>query len=95
VGGSPIYSPNVTAKIQGFDLATGKTIWSFDAGHDVRAFGEGALPQTGQDSIVLKTGSSATALNLSTGATRRLKSNTRAWCDRMISSGPKEPAPTA
>lgn len=83
-GGSPTYSRNATAKIQGFNPATGKTIWTFDAGHHMSAVGGGGLPQIGQNSIVLKTGSSETALNLSTGATRRVRSNARAWCQRTI-----------
>jgi hypothetical protein len=84
VGGSLSYSRNATAKLQGFNPATGKTIWSFDARHDMHLVGGGGLPQIGQASIVLKTGSSETALNLSTGATRRVQANAHAWCERIL-----------
>jgi hypothetical protein len=53
VGGTPTFSPNATAELQGFDPASAKPVWSFKLGHHVKAASEGALPRTGRATNVL------------------------------------------
>ena len=77
-------SPNATVVIQGFDPATGKTDWSYHAGHAVELIMGGSLPLIDADSIVLHVASGEVALNLRNGATTSLNPDTRAWCARTI-----------
>jgi outer membrane protein assembly factor BamB len=75
---------NVT--IEGFDLGTGKTRWSFDAGHSVGLIA-GTLqpPQTGASSILVRTRARRFVdLDLRTGAERKASASSRGWCRSPI-----------
>ena len=77
-------SPNATITIQGFDPATGKTDWSYNAGHAVNLIMAGALPLIGENSLVLHLTSGEVVLNLRTGTTTRINPSARAWCAHTI-----------
>ena len=80
----PLAAANAQATLEGFQLATGKTTWSFHVGHDVGLIQETLLPpQTGLTSIALLAADGHyVELNLSTGVHHRMSQNTVGWCRR-------------
>ena len=84
-GGKPVVSRNASVTIQGLNLRTGKTRWSFAAGRNLKLMtAQGALPLLGPTTIVLKRGGREIALDLRNGKTRTAGSGAPAWCQRTI-----------
>jgi hypothetical protein len=82
----PHVSPNARATLQGFAPSTGKTLWTFAAGHNTGLLsGIATPPQIGPEVIALRSSSGVLAtLNLRTGASRRVNAATPAWCSHII-----------
>ncbi len=85
-GGTPHISGDASVTIQGFDPATGRTIWSFDAGRNTGLLGGQFFPaRLDEDTIVLRDRSRRlVALNLRSGSHRAVSSSTAAWCERTL-----------
>jgi hypothetical protein len=85
-------SPDATVVVEGFDLATGKTVWSFDAGHDAGLI-DGSPPAQVGDATVILPGvrGTPTQVDLSTGAQAPVPVGTVAWCHALTSYN--EPTP--
>ena len=88
VTGTATYSLSETPKlsaggdvvIEGFNLATGKTMWSYDAGGD-GALLEDLPPVIGNEVVALPVSShEAVALNLTTGKHKLISPETPGWC---------------
>ena len=75
-------SPGATATIEGFDPATGRTIWRFEAGHAVGLLTQTFhAAQTGVERLVLRDqGGSYVDLDLRTGVRHRVDRTARGWC---------------
>jgi hypothetical protein len=80
----PLVSPRSRVIVEGFDPATGRTRWTWDAGHDTGLIGQTVLPpQTGPSSIVLRSLSGHyVTIDLATGAHHRLGAGALGWCRR-------------
>jgi hypothetical protein len=79
-GTTPKLSPGGDVTIEGFDLATGKTLWSYDAGAD-GALLLGGLPVLGSEVVAVTIPSGGTvALNLATGEYKPISPESAAWC---------------
>jgi len=75
----PILSPGADVVVEGFSLATGKTLWSYNAGRGY--FSAHSLPLLGRYvAIVPAPGGSTAALNLTTGARSPVPAGAVAWC---------------
>jgi outer membrane protein assembly factor BamB len=102
----PKFSPDADVVVEGFDLATGKTLWSYNAGSDGRLLYQ-TPPLLGAYVVVLPApGGGTVALNLATGAHRPVPpgssgpSGAAGWCQSAIfykahvgyqgSNGPRE-----
>jgi hypothetical protein len=85
-GGAPKVSPDAAATLQGFDPATGRTAWSFDAGRNIELMSEqGVPPRLAADTIAIKgPAGRAVALDLATGKTSGLPAHAVAWCQTTI-----------
>ncbi len=85
-GGTPHISGDASVTIQGFDPATGRTIWSFDAGRNTGLLGGQFFPaRLDDDTIVLRDRSRRlVALNLRSGSHRAVSSSAAAWCERTL-----------
>jgi hypothetical protein len=65
--------------VEGFSLATGKTLWSYNAGHPL-SFGQ-TPPLLGRYLAILPApGGGTAALNLTTGARSPVPAGAVAWC---------------
>jgi outer membrane protein assembly factor BamB len=86
VNSLPHVSADARATLQGFEPSTGKTLWTFAAGHDPGLIsGIATPPRIGPETIALRSLSGAlVALNLRTGASRRVNPATPAWCSHII-----------
>jgi outer membrane protein assembly factor BamB len=75
-------SRNATASLDGFDPKSGRTLWQFKAGHDVRLLTQLSLPpQTGLTTIVLRDSSGRlVTLDLATGSRKPTTAQAPAWC---------------
>jgi hypothetical protein len=70
--------------IEGFDLAAGKTLWSYDAGSDADLVDQ-TPPLIGPDIVALpKSGDRMVALNLATGKHRPVSSSAVGWCPSSV-----------
>ncbi|HET6187827.1 MAG TPA: PQQ-binding-like beta-propeller repeat protein [Trebonia sp.] len=77
---TPKLSPGGYVTIEGFDLATGKTRWSYDAGPD-GALMLGTLPVLSSEVVAVPLPSGDTvALNLATGEHEFVSPESAAWC---------------
>jgi len=77
---TPKLSPGGDVTIEGFDLATGKTLWSYDAGAD-GALMLGGLPVLSSEVVAVTIpGGGTVALNLVTGEYKPISPETAAWC---------------
>lgn len=85
-GGIPKVSHDASATLQGFDPATGRTIWSFAAGRDVQLMSdEGVPPLLGKDVIALRSPSGRiVGLDLARGKTSTVLAHRAAWCETTI-----------
>jgi outer membrane protein assembly factor BamB len=84
--GSPQISQDASLTIQGFDPATGRTLWAFDAGRNTGLIsGQLVPPRTDTDTIVVRDRAGRlVALNLRTGSSRRFRSSRTGWCRSTI-----------
>ena len=75
-------SPNATVALGGFDLATGRTIWHFNAGRSIGLIAQTLhSAQTGRERIVLRDRTGRYMdLDLRTGARHRVAPTARGWC---------------
>jgi len=91
--GSPVVSPGATVTVEGFDPASGHTLWTFNAGDDTSLITQEALPpQVGASTIVLpNSAGQPTTLDLATGATEPAGAATVAWCQSATSYNEKVP----
>jgi outer membrane protein assembly factor BamB len=81
---TPRLSPGGNVTIEGFDLATGKTLWSYDAGSDV-ALVDQMPPLIGPEIVALpRSGDQMVALNLATGKHRLVSSAAVGWCASSV-----------
>jgi len=80
-GAKPSLSPGAKVVVEGFDLATGRTTWSVDAGADV-GLAQGLVPpQLGQEVVILPgAGGGPASLDLTTGSRAPLSPGVTAWC---------------
>jgi outer membrane protein assembly factor BamB len=87
-GGSlPVASPKSTVSVEGFDLATGRTRWSFDAGHDPGLSSQTLLPPVAGKSAILvhDRAGRLIRLDLRDGSHRRAASSSVGWCRSPLS----------
>jgi outer membrane protein assembly factor BamB len=81
---TPRLSHGGDVTIEGFDLATGKTLWSYDAGSDVALVAQ-MPPLIGPEIVALpKSGDQMVALNLATGKHRPVSSAAVGWCPSSV-----------
>jgi outer membrane protein assembly factor BamB len=77
---TPKLSPGGDVRIEGFNLATGKTLWSFDVGND-GALILGSPPILGPEVVAVPTpGGGMAALNLATGQHKLVSAASVGWC---------------
>ena len=95
--GSFSTSPNTIVTLEGFALATGRTLWRFNAGRAVALIAPTTpLPQTTVDRIILRArAGDYVELDLRTGARRHVASTTRAWCRGFVTYRETVPYQTA
>jgi hypothetical protein len=78
---TPSLSPGADVVIEGFDMATGKTSWSVDAGANTALTQGTAPPQITAETIVITgPGGSPTAVDLTSGTRSAIPLTTVAWC---------------
>ena len=86
------FDPGAKVVLEGFDLATGRTSWSFDAGQDLPLVEDTVPPQLGVETVLLpNSAGKLTTLNLATGATTRLASTASLWCQKPTTYTSKIP----
>jgi outer membrane protein assembly factor BamB len=92
--GALTLSPDGTVTIEGFDLATGKTIWSYDAGSDGDLL-MGLSPVIGSEVVALPAKSSGemVALNLVTGKHEPVSPTAAGWCASSVQYKTQVPYP--
>jgi outer membrane protein assembly factor BamB len=92
--GTLTLSPGATVTLEGFDLATGKTIWSYDAGSDADLL-DSTPPVIGSEVIALpaKASGEMVALNLATGKPAPLSATAAGWCASGVEYKTKVPFP--
>ena len=72
---------NFNVVVEGFDLRTGTTLWSFDAGPSQPLLENASLPALAENTIVVKGADrKLIALNLRNGARAPVPPGTGAWC---------------
>lgn len=77
-------SPGANVVLEGFDLATGKTLWSYDAGSDGAIFTQ-TPPLLGPHLVALPaSGGGTVAVNLATGAHSPVPPGAVGWCRSLI-----------
>jgi hypothetical protein len=82
---APKLSPGGDVVVEGFNLATGKTLWSYDAGADASLASFQPPPLLGAYAVALPAPSGGmTAVNLATGARRPVSPATPAWCQPLV-----------
>ncbi|MDQ6928382.1 MAG: PQQ-like beta-propeller repeat protein [Actinomycetota bacterium] len=85
-GGPPTASAGTKVIVEGFDPASGRTLWSFDAGSNTDLLTQKALPPRTADNVVVLPGSDgqSTALDLSDGSQRPADTGVTAWCQTSV-----------
>jgi outer membrane protein assembly factor BamB len=82
----PTLAQGADVRLEGFDLTTGRTVWSFDAGPDGDLLYGGSLPQVGVESVVVKKpAGGVTELDLRSGAQRTPPTGRTGWCQQGTS----------
>jgi PQQ-like domain len=80
-GTLPVASPDARAMLEGFDPSSGRTRWTFDAGHDPALLTQARLPPlVASSTIAVRARGRFAALDLASGRRRRLDPSARAWC---------------
>jgi outer membrane protein assembly factor BamB len=82
----PLASPDEHTVIEGFAPATGRTLWTFDAGHDPRLLGLAVPPaQVAAYTVILTAPDGRlVALNLANGSTRPVPGAAIVWCRSLV-----------
>ncbi len=78
-------SSDASVVIEGFDLASGKTLWSFNAGHDVPMMTYAVLASYSAENVVLVPDAAGhlILLNLTNGSTSVAPSGQVMWCQSV------------
>ena len=80
----PVPSRDARARLEGFDPGTGRTRWTFDAGHDPGLLTQVRLPpQVAAGTIVVRDRGRFAALDLASGRRRRLARSAPGWCRKF------------
>jgi hypothetical protein len=88
--------PSATVIIEGFNLATGRTVWSFNAGHDTSLIQQSIPPQIAPDTLIVPNpAGTPTELDLASGASTPTPPATVGWCDSLTMYHMNVPFPTA
>jgi hypothetical protein len=92
--GTLTLSPGGTVTLEGFDLATGKTIWSYDAGSNADLLDQ-LPPVIGSEVVALPatSGGGMVALNLATGKAAPVSPTAAGWCGSSVQYKTKVPYP--
>ena len=78
-------SASSTVALEGFDPATGHTVWSFAAGHDPGLITEaGPPPQVGATTVVLPIPGGQVVIDLTTGSRQPVTPGLTAWCQAQV-----------
>jgi outer membrane protein assembly factor BamB len=81
---TPSLSPSADVRVEGFDLATGKTLWSYDAGRDGSLLYQ-TPPLLGPYVVALPSpGGGTVAVNLATGTRSPVAAGAVAWCQSIV-----------
>jgi hypothetical protein len=84
-GGQPQLSPDTRVAIEGFDLASGRTRWSFDLGRNSDVIMRTQLALAARNSIVVRDARRRlVALDLGDGSTVPMSAAAGAWCRKKI-----------
>jgi len=79
----PRLEPGAKVRLEGFDLATGTTTWSFEAGASNEIVFGGSVPQVGPDSLILAgPDAKPTEVDLKTGSRQPARPGTTGWCHK-------------
>jgi hypothetical protein len=89
-GGTPTLSPAAKIVVEGFDLATGHTTWSVNAGANAALAQATTPPQIGQETVILPDDAgNPMALDLTTGKQSTIPQGSMAFCQAMTTyTGP-------
>jgi hypothetical protein len=83
---TPVLSPGSKVVLEGFNLASGRTTWSFDAGADAALVQLSVPPQVALETVVLPDPSGKpTEVDLTTGAQKPAPPGTTGWCSAITS----------
>lgn len=81
---TPNLSPGTDVKVEGFDLATGKTLWSYDVGRDISLLAQ-TPPLLGPYVVALPSPRDGTvALNLASGTHSLVRAGAVTWCQSTV-----------
>jgi outer membrane protein assembly factor BamB len=90
--GLPVASSDARAVLEGFDPRSGRTRWTFDAGHNPGLLTQTRLPpQVAASTIALGARGHFTALDLANGRHRTLDSSARVWCTKITQYKERSP----
>ena len=90
-----VISKDTAVVLEGFDLASGKTLWTFDTGRNVDLINNEPPPQTDESTVVLREpDGTLVALDLETGEHRTVAADTRAWCRTSSGYMARDPSGT-
>lgn len=82
-GSAPVLSPDADFKLEGFDLHTGRTTWSFDVGRNLSLAENASPPQLTPEQVVLPgRNGQFTSLDLATGQHGNAPPGATLWCQK-------------
>jgi outer membrane protein assembly factor BamB len=82
-GAPPVLSPDAKFTLEGFDLATGRTSWSFDEGKNLSLVESLTPPQLDAERVVLPAPNGGhTVVDLASGKRSAVEPGTTLWCQK-------------